>query len=104
MASPSLEAARDRLRPLLEQHDSTRGLYVHVRGKQLILGRLETFGPDQEPEDDDRVRLTHLGANRFGLSVMRHTGRWEQTPFSGTLDDLVEVMIGTMQHILAEWP
>ena len=99
-----LDAARDRLLSLLEQHETTRGLYVNVRGKQLILGRREAFGPAHEPEDDDRVRLTHLGGDSFGLSVMRHTGRWETTPFSGTVEQLVEVMTGPIQHLLADWP
>lgn len=102
--SSTLESARERLLSLLEKHEATRGLYVRVRGKQLILGRRESYGPGREPEDDDRVRLTHLGSSSFGLSVIRHTGRWEQTPFSGTLEELVEVMIGTMQHLLADWP
>ena len=103
MAS-QLDAIRDRLLSLLEQHETTRGLYVNGRGKQLILGRREAFGPTQEPQDDDRVRLTHLRADSFGLSVLRHTGKWEKTPFSGTLEEMVEVMTGTMQHLLADWP
>ena len=103
MAS-QLDAARGRLLSLLEQHETTRGLYVNVRGKQLILGRREALEPAQHSADDDRVRLTHLGGDSFGLSVMRHTGRWEKTPFSGTIEQLVEVMTGTMQHLLADWP
>ena len=103
MAS-QLNAVRDRLLSLLEQHQTTRGLYVNVRGKQLILGRREEFGPDYPAEDDDRIRLTHLGGESFGLSVKRHTGRWENTPFSGTLEHLVEAMTGPLQHLLADWP
>lgn len=103
MAS-QIDAVRDRLLSLLEQHETTRGLYVNVRGKQLILGRREAFGPALPPEDDDRVRLIHLAGDSFGLSVKRHTGRWEKTPFSGTLEQLVEVMTGPMQHLLADWP
>ena len=103
MAS-QLDAVRDQLLSLLEQHEATRGLYVNVRGKQLILGRREEFGPDYPAEDNDRIRLTHLGGDSFGLSVLRHTGRWEKTPFSGTVEQLVDVMIGPMQHLLADWP
>ncbi len=103
MAS-QLDAARDRLLSLLEQHETTRGLYVNVRGKQLILGRREAFGPAHPPEDDDRVRLTQISGDSFGLSVMRHTGKWEKTPFSGTLEQLVEIMTGPIQHLLADWP
>lgn len=103
MAS-QLEQAREHLESKLTEHEPTRGLYVRTQGKHLILGRREAFGPDQQPENDDRVRLTHLGGESFGLSVMRHTGRWERTPFSGTIDELVDVMITTMQHLLVAWP
>lgn len=89
---------------MLDVHESTRGLYVKIRGKKLILGRRETHGPGQEPDDDDRVRLTPVGRDSYNLAVMRHTGRWEQTPFSGTLEEMLEAMVGTMQHLLADWP
>jgi len=96
---------RERLRSLLERHEITRGLYVRIHGKHLILGRQEPpFGPEQEPQDDDRVRLTHLGGHRFALSVKRHTERWERTPYSGSLEEMVEIMTATMQHLLAAWP
>ena len=55
MAS-TLDPARDRLLSLLEKHEVTRGLYVRIHGKQLTLGRRLSYGPDREPEDDDRVR------------------------------------------------
>lgn len=97
-----LDAARDRVLSRLDEHEFTRGLYVRARGKHLILGRQRTFGPQEEPEDDDRVRLTDLGDGFFGLSVKRHTGRWEKTPFAGTVDEVVDAMTGTMQHLLAD--
>jgi hypothetical protein len=38
------------------------------------------------------------------VSVLRHTGKWERTPFSGSIDDVVEVLRGPMQHLVARWP
>jgi hypothetical protein len=35
--------------------------------------------------------------------VKRHTGRWERTPFSGTLKEMVHVMHAFMQHLVAAW-
>ena len=102
--SSGLHAAHEELVSLLAQHEMTEGLYVHARGKHLTVGREVPEPDDQKPEADDRVRLTHLGNGQFGLSVMRHTGKWEKTPFRGTLDELVGVMRGTMQHLLAPWP
>lgn len=99
-----LQVAHDELVSLLAQHQVTAGVYVRARGKHLTLGR-EVPGPDNEkPEADNRVRLTHLGNGKFGLSVMRHTGKWEKTPFCGTLEELMDIMLDTMQHLLAPWP
>ncbi len=92
-----------RLEKLLSAHELTRDLYVRPHGDHLILGRYEAYHPDGEPARTDRVRFTQLSAHQFGLSVKRHTGRWERTPFTGTLDELVEVMLGCMQHLIARY-
>jgi len=54
-------------------------------------------------ENDDRVRLTRLSASTYGLSVRRHTGRWERTPFSGSMDEMVDAILGCMQHLVAPY-
>jgi hypothetical protein len=54
-------------------------------------------------EKDDRVRLTRLSASAYGLSVKRHTGRWERTPFSGSMEEMVDIMLGCMQHLVAPY-
>lgn len=103
MKNPRREAARTRLEELLASHSLTQGMYVRTWGDHLIIGRQEPFGPDGEMEADDRLRLTALSHSSFGLSVRRHTGRWEQTPFTGTLDELVDVISSLMQHIVARY-
>ena len=98
-----MEADQDALSCFLEGHETTRGLYVRIWGKHLIVDREEAFGPDRALQKSDRVRLTRLNASTYGLSVKRHTGRWEKTPFSGSMKDLVEVMQSLMQHLLAPY-
>ena len=58
-----------------------RALYIRIWGKHLIVGREEAFGPDGALQKSDRVRLTRLNVSTYGLSVKRHTGRWEKTPY-----------------------
>ncbi len=99
--NPKMQAAQSGLSQRLETHDLTKGMYVRTRGDNLIMGRTERLAPDLEPEDDDRVRLTMLSNSSYGLSVKRHTGRWERTPFSGTMDEMVEVLLSLMQHLVA---
>ena len=97
------EAIRTRLEKLLSGHPLTEGMYVRVWGDHLIIGRQQPFGPNGEMEADDRLRLTALNRSSFGLSVRRHTGRWEKTPFTGTLDELADVIWSLMQHIVAPY-
>ena len=99
----AIKSARDELAQLLEGSPVTAGLHVHVRGRDITLAR-EPARPDGSTERDDRVRLTHLGDSLFGLSVLRHTGRWQKTPFSGSVAELFEVICGPMQHLVADWP
>jgi len=77
---------------------------IRARGDHIYLGRDEPPGPYTAPDDpDDRVRLSLLGGDRFGLSVKRHTGRWERTPFTGSPAELVQAICATMQHLVAEY-
>ena len=65
--------------------------------------RTSTIGPNGQMENDDRVRLTQLTVSTYGLSVKRHTGRWERTPFAGTLEEMVDIILGCMQHLVAPY-
>jgi len=76
----------------------TKGMVVRVHGDHLILGR-----PTDDDGRDDRVRLTRLNASSWGLSVKRHTGRWERTPFAGTLGEMLDVIWALMQHLVAPY-
>ena len=99
----AMRAAEAKLKRLLDGHDQTTGLYVRVHGDHLILGRREPIGPNGGMENDDRVRLTRLSASAYGLSVKRHTGRWERTPFSGSMEEMVDTILGCMQHLVAPY-
>jgi len=98
-----LRAAESKLRRLLDAHEPTAGMYVRVHGDHLIVGRTEPIVPNGQMEKDDRVRLTSLSASAYGLSVKRHTGRWERTPFSGSMEEMVDIMLGCMQHLVAPY-
>jgi hypothetical protein len=96
-----LQRAKAQLMELLEKHETTRGMFVRVHGDHLIAGRKEPLDSNRELEDDDRVRLTRLSSQIYGLSVKRHTGRWERTPFRGSIKDMVETIRALMQHLVA---
>jgi hypothetical protein len=89
---------------LLAQHELFFGVTITVRGNQIILERSYPEYTVNESRVDKLVKLTSLGNNTYGLSVMRYTGRWQKTPFIGTFEDLVHVMLTTMPHIFQELP
>lgn len=95
-----MRGAQTQLEGLLRGARATRGLTVRTHGQDLIVGRPET-DPDGRPAPDDRVKLTRISAATWGLSVKRHTGRWERTPFSGTMREMVDVIREFMQHLVA---
>jgi hypothetical protein len=100
--SPFMRVAERELRKLIEANPITKGMDVRTRGENLTLSRADPPGPFSDGEPSDRVRFTHLGkSTQFGLSVLRHTGRWEKVPFQGTLGELVEVVSTVMQHLVA---
>ena len=98
-----MRIAESELTGLLAAHEQIADLYIRVHGDHLILGRREPIAPNGELKNDDRVRLTRLSASTYGLSVRRHTGRWERTPFSGTLEEMVDTILGCMQHLVAPY-
>ena len=98
-----MRIAESKLRGLLDAHEPTADLYVRVHGDHLILGRREQIGSSDPMENDDRVRLTRLSASTHGLSVKRHTGRWERTPFSGSMPEMVDTIVGCLQHLVAPY-
>lgn len=91
------------LEALMEGNEITAGLYVRARGENLILAREVDEADSGEPILEDRVRLTRLSKTRWGMSVKRHTGRWERTPFTGSIEEMVDAMCSFMQHLVAPY-
>ena len=96
-------AAQTQLQGMLDQYERTAGMYVRVYGDHLILGRTENLPGSADPEKIDRVRLTRLSASTWGLSVRRHTGRWERTPWSGSMKEMLDTILTFMQHLVAPY-
>jgi len=96
----TMKKARTTLISILEENELTAGLSVRVHGDHLILARREPTPGDDHVEN---IRLTRLRSSSFGLGVRRHNGRWERTPFSGSIKEMVQVMLTFMQHLIAPY-
>jgi hypothetical protein len=72
------------LRLVLQQRGLAH-LRVVKRGKALTI----VSGPESDP--DPEVRLTHIPPRSWRLDLRHHSGRWDQTPFVGSLGEMVEM-------------
>ncbi len=90
-----LEDAARQLERRLNSRPDLKHLRVRQRGKTLTIYSDTPYGLD------DHARLTSLGGPRWGLSLPRHTGRWERTPFVGTMDDVLATLTDMLGWHLA---
>lgn len=87
------EDAED-LEELLAQHEQFGHLRVRRRGDSL------TIYSGKARDSVLHARLTHLGRGQWGLSLPRHTGRWERTPFLGTMEEVMTTLISDFAFYL----
>lgn len=78
--------AIEELEEKLRKHNGLSHLRVTKRGDSLSILSGETG------DTMKHARLTYLGSNEWGLSLPTHTGRWEPTPFTGTMDDILDTL------------
>ncbi len=88
-------ASKTILRLLKEQ--GIEHLYIQARGDHLGLYSLE------DKDKINRVRFTRLSVNKYQLSMADHKSRWEKTPFTGTIPELVDMIIEQFSFVLAEY-
>ena len=92
-----VERGATELLALLRQHEGLEHLDVEVRGDAVIVFSMEDGAKRR------RARFTWLGAGHYGLSLTRHTGRWEPTPFTGPLPEVVDVLVSQLGFHLARY-
>lgn len=99
---PEMDRAKRKVEALLASKEATAGMSVRIHGAHLILAREEQTASGKT-EAEERVRLTRMGTSRWGLSVKRHNGRWEQTPFSGSVPEVLDAVWTFMQHLVGPY-
>jgi len=61
-------------------------LRVKKHGSSLVLSAAPVKGVQRH------ARFTQIAAAEWGLSFPLHTGRWEKTPFTGSLREIWETL------------
>ncbi len=70
---------------LLEEKGHTH-LKVTTRASNIVI--YSQHARDKE----NRCRFAKISGNTFSLHMADHKGKWEPTPFTGTIDELVELV------------
>ncbi len=80
------------LEALLGRDAAFKHLYVKKHGKSLKICSGDPPWP--------HARITALGRDTWGLSFPTHTGRWERTPFVGTMEEVTDTLINNFGFYL----
>jgi len=62
-------------------------LLVTKRGVNIVV-----YSEDGRSKEN-RVRFTYIKPHIFMLNFASRSGKWEQTPFEGTLEELIEMVL-----------
>ena len=72
-------------------------LHVMVRSNHLIVYS------QYEDEKENRARLSHIARGQYQLSMADHTGKWEPTPYTGDLDEMISLLTGEFGFALIDF-
>jgi len=78
----------------LAKYDGLTHLRVKKRGDSLVI----FSGEPKDPQN--HARMTYLDGDTWGLSLPKHTGRWERTPFTGTMEDILDTLVSNFRYYL----
>jgi hypothetical protein len=83
------------LQEILAGYGELQHLRVKRRGDTL------TLVSGAESDEVAHAKFSALGTDVWGLSFPTRSGRWERTPFAGSLDELAQVLIDGLGWHLA---
>jgi len=89
-----IDDAREQLEDLLAGESALSHLQIKKRGASLSLHS------GQSPNENKHARFTHLRGPIWGLSFPHHSGRWETTPFTGSLEELLQTLVNDFSFFL----
>ena len=96
MAAISLEAEKQFVENKLLESELNH-LKVTKRGVNIVVYSADESGKE------NRCRFTYIKPGVFILNMANHSGRWEPTPFEGTLEELLEMVIEQFPWTLTDY-
>jgi len=74
--------------------------FSHLRARKYGAAIIVESGPQDDAYK--HLRLTRDGVHVWFLHIADHRGRWEPTPFRGSLDELVSLVADTLPWTLQD--
>ena len=72
-------------------------LRVRIHGKNLVIYS------EEEGEKINRARLTRINSQTYQIGMADHRGKWDHTPFSGTLSEMLTMLTEQFSFALVKW-
>ncbi|HML04528.1 MAG TPA: hypothetical protein VK426_02025 [Methanobacterium sp.] len=96
MADIFIESGADSVKEELNNKGFNH-LKVRVYGKSIIIYS------EYEGAKESRCRFTRESNNKYILAMANHKGKWEETPFEGTIKELLEIVLTQFAWILTDY-
>ncbi|SDI72719.1 sirohydrochlorin chelatase [Natribacillus halophilus] len=94
MVQRIMNASKTMLEDTLHEHGFTH-LNVRTHGSHLVIYS------EEDMVKVNRARLTRFNLQTYELSICNHRGEWEATPFSGTMAEMLTLIIEKFPHTLS---
>ncbi len=72
-------------------------LKTGVRGKNIVV--YSEYNGSRE----NRCRFTFVSGQKYILGMADHNGKWETTPFEGTVDELLDMVMNQFGWTLSDY-
>ena len=56
-----------------------------------------------EGKKENRCRLSQISKNNYKLSMANHNGKWENTPFNGNSEELLDMIMSDFEWVLSDY-
>ena len=97
MADVTLEREKHQVETALGEN-GLKHLKVAKRGVNIVV-----YSEDETGGKENRCRFSYIKDGLYKLNMSNHTGKWERTPFEGTLEELLKMVIEQFPWTLSNY-
>ena len=97
MDTKTLEKDKLKIERTLQEQEYTH-LKVTKRGDKLVI-----YSDNGAGGKENRCRFIYEKAGTYTLNMANHTGKWETTPFEGSMEELLEMVMEQFPWTIANY-